>query len=35
VLASLVGEDESTGDRQQEGEADRHSAPPRFCHNSI
>jgi len=35
VLASPVGEDEGTGDRQQEGEANSHSAPPRFSHNSI
>jgi|SRR5665647_1230944 len=35
VPASPVGEDESTGDRQQEGEANSHSAPPRFSHDSI
>jgi hypothetical protein len=35
VLVGPVGEDESTGDRQQEGEANSHSAPPRFSHDSI
>ena len=35
VPAGPGGEDESTGDRQQEGEANSHSAPPRFSHNSI
>jgi len=35
VLASPVGEEEGSGDRQQEGEANSHSAPPRFSHNSI
>jgi hypothetical protein len=29
------GEDESTGDRQQEGEANNQRAPPRFSHDSI
>ena len=35
VPAGPVGEDERTGDRQQEGEANRKSAPPRFCHDSL
>ena len=29
------GEDESTRDRQHEGEPDNQRAPPRFSHNSI
>ena len=34
VPAGSGGEDESTGDRQQEGEANSQRAPPRFCHDS-
>ena len=35
VPAGPGGEDESTGDRQQEGQANSHGAPPRFSHDSI
>jgi hypothetical protein len=35
MLAGPGGEDESTGNRQQEGKANRHCAPPRFSHDSI
>src|SRR5664279_3554337 len=35
VPAGPGGEDDSTEDRQQEGEANSHSAPPRFSHDSI
>jgi hypothetical protein len=35
VPAGPGGEDESTGDRQQEGEANSQRAPPRFSHDSI
>src|ERR1017187_10482898 len=34
VPAGPGAEDESTGDRQQEGEANSHGAPPRFSHDS-
>ena len=35
VPAGPGGEDESTGERQQEGEANSQRAPPRFSHDSI
>ena len=35
VPAGPGGEDESTGDRQQESQANSHGAPPRFSHDSI
>ena len=35
VPAGPGGEDESTGDRQQEGEANSQRAAPRFSHDSI
>ena len=33
--AGPEGEDESAGDRQNEGEPNRQHTPPRFSHNSI
>ena len=35
VPAGPGAEDEGTGDRQQEGEANSQRAPPRFSHDSI
>jgi hypothetical protein len=35
VPAGPGGEDESTGDRQQKGEANSQRTPPRFSHDSI
>jgi hypothetical protein len=33
--AGPVGENESAGDRKQEGEPENQHAPPRFSHTSI